>query len=210
MQTSITGNTKFFFENAYNTLELSEERKILLTAIAKKVSEDLIIGNPVNLNFICTHNSRRSQLCQVWAHYATHHFNLKNLELFSGGTSVTAFFRNTVKTLQAVGFHFNLSVFSHENPVYSIANDINAEKILGFSKLYNDPSNLSPFFAITTCNNADENCPFISEAVQRFHLPFIDPKAHDNTELQEEKYLETNKQVAGEMHFLFLTISKLV
>lgn len=210
MQTSITETTENFFKSALNNLKLPSERKTLLTAIAKKAVEDLKKDQVVNFNFICTHNSRRSQLCQVWAHFATHYYKLQNIQLFSGGTAVTAFYRNTVKTLQAVGFSFHLSEFSHKNPTYLISNNSHKETLLAFSKLYDDASNNQPFFAITTCNNADENCPFIPEAVQRFHLPFIDPKAHDDTDLHEEKYMETNKSIAGEMHFLFLTISQLV
>jgi len=210
MQTSITETTENFFKSALNDLELTNERKSLLTAIAKKAVIELKNNRTVNFNFICTHNSRRSQLCQVWAHYATHYFKLKNIENFSGGTAVTAFFRNTVKTLQEVGFDFHLSEFSHKNPKYLISNDSHSETLLAFSKLYDDQANSHPFIAITTCNNADENCPFIPDVVHRFHLPFVDPKAHDNTDLQEEKYMEANKRIAGEMHFLFLAISQLV
>ncbi|MBL4745518.1 MAG: hypothetical protein JKY08_04050 [Flavobacteriaceae bacterium] len=210
MQSSITGNTENFFKNAYNSLPLSEARKKSLTSIAKKAAEELNHGNPVNFNFICTHNSRRSQLCQVWAHFATHHFKLKNIALFSGGTAVTSFFRNTVKTLQEVGFIFHLSAFSHKNPTYLITNDGHDSSLLAFSKLVDDATNKKPFFAITTCNNADENCPFIPEAIHRFHLPFIDPKAYDDTDLQEDKYMETNRQVAAEMYFLFSSVSKLI
>ncbi len=207
MSGSITGNPEYFFKQAYNNLQLSENRKLILTAIAKEASNELLKGNPVNFNFICTHNSRRSQLCQVWAHYACHYFELENIQLFSGGTAVTAFFRNTLKTLQEVGFYFQLTVFSHKNPAYIISNPTHSHTLLGFSKLYDHSSNKKPYFAITTCNNADKDCPFIPDAMQRFHLPFIDPKAHDNTALQDQMYLETNSQIAGEMYFLFLIIS---
>ncbi|PCH78530.1 MAG: hypothetical protein COB98_00175 [Flavobacteriaceae bacterium] len=210
MQTSIVKTTENFFKSALNEEKLTPERKILLSTIAKTAVDALKKDQPVNFNFICTHNSRRSQLCQVWAHYATHYFKLENIQNFSGGTAVTAFFRNTVKTLQNVGFNFHLMEFSHANPKYIISNDHHKETLLAFSKLYDDESNSSPFIAITTCNNADENCPFITEATHRFHLPFIDPKSHDDTDLQEEKYMETNRRIAGELHFLFLTISKLI
>jgi len=210
MQPTITESTENFFKSALNSLELNPERKTLLTSIAQTAATDLSKNHPVHFNFICTHNSRRSQLAQVWAHYATHYYKLQNIENFSGGTAVTAFFKNTVKTLQNVGFNFQLKEFSHKNPHYLISNATHSETLEGFSKLYDDETNLSPYFAITTCNNADENCPFIPEAKHRFHLPFVDPKAYDNTDLQEEKYLEANKRIAGEMHFLYVTISQLL
>ncbi len=77
---------------------------------------------------------------------------------------------------------------------------------LGFSKRFDDQENKKPFIAITTCNNADTNCPFIPEATLRFHLPFVDPKSSDDTSLQEETYLKTNQQIAAEIYYIFSKI----
>lgn len=210
MTGNISINTEHFFLSALKDLQINEERKQLLSSIANFISFEIKQGNNVNLNYICTHNSRRSQLSNVWSSYAANYFNLKTIESFSGGTSVTSFYRNTVKTLQQTGFVFKLSEFSHHNPVYSIEYENCNTPIVAFSKLYNDDFNAVPFIAITTCTNADENCPFISEAIQRFHLPFNDPKTFDNTLYASEKYLETNKQIAGEIHFIFKSISSVL
>jgi len=59
---------------------------------------------------------------------------------------------------------------------------------------------------ITTCDSADENCPFIPEAIHRFHLPYTDPKHSDNTPNQSETYLKTNKEIAAQIYFLFKEI----
>jgi len=199
-------NTEHFFIEAFKELKIDDNRKELLSRIALFIVSELNDNNPVYLNFICTHNSRRSQLSQIWSSFATHYFKFNNIESFSGGTSVTAFFRNTVKTLQEVGFQFQILEFSHSNPVYKIGYENCTNPIIGFSKIYDDEHNKKPFIAITTCSNADENCPFIPEAVQRFHLPFNDPKKFDGTSVQAEKYLEASKQIAGEMHYLFKMI----
>jgi arsenate reductase len=196
-----------FFLNAYDNITLSDDRKNLLLKISEGIIEEYKKEGVVNLNFICTHNSRRSQLGQVWGFFAANHFDL-NIHSFSGGTEVTAFFKNTVKTLQKVGFTFHLGNFSHQNPKYIISFEGTSKSILGFSKRYDDAENKNPFIAITTCNNADTNCPFIPEATYRFHLPFVDPKASDNTELQDETYLKTNKQIAAEIYFIFSKIKK--
>jgi arsenate reductase len=208
MPENVAINTEQFFEKSNEDLVIDKERTDLLTKIAQFISDELKASKNVNLNFICTHNSRRSQLCQVWASYATDYFNLKNIDSFSGGTAVTAFYRNTVKTLQQVGFNFEILEFSHQNPVYKISYKNCNKPIVGFSKLYDDSYNKKPFVAITTCSNADENCPFILDAVERFHLPFTDPKISDGTELQEAHYLKTNKQIAGEIYFIFEMIKK--
>lgn len=203
MLETVSINTEHFFTSALSDLKINDERIKLLQSIALFILDELKENNSINLNYICTHNSRRSQLAQVWSSFATNYFKLNNIESFSGGTAVTAFFRNTVKTLQEVGFNFQLLEFSHQNPEYSISYKDCLNPIVGFSKLYDNEHNKKPFIAITTCSNAGENCPFIANAIKRFHLPFNDPKNFDNTLYQSEKYLEANKQIAGEIHYIF-------
>jgi len=199
-------SVKSFFENANKTILITDERKALLKNIAKFIIDELEDRDKINLNFICTHNSRRSQISQVWAFYAATYFELP-INAYSGGTETTAFHRNTVKTLQDVGFNFNVENFSHQNPKYSISFKGTDKTILGFSKKYDDPTNEYPYVAITTCGHADENCPFIPDALKRFHLPFEDPKSSDNTPLQKEAYLKTNQRIAAEIFIIFNEIS---
>lgn len=201
--------TKSFFENAFKRNSISEDRSKLLLKIAETIAKEYTTKEVVNLNFICTHNSRRSQLGQIWGFYAAHYFNL-NINSFSGGTEVTAFYRNTVKTLQKVGFLFQLVDFSHQNPKYEISFDGAKKTVLGFSKLYDDSENKDPYMAITTCDSADKNCPFIPSAMYRFHLPFVDPKHSDGSITQDETYLKTNKQIAGEVYYIFSQVKKLL
>lgn len=209
MSKTSTISTEKFFKLASKKINLAEERKKTLYRISETVAKEYVKNNVVNLNFICTHNSRRSQLGQVWAFYAANYFDL-NINAFSGGTEVTAFYRNTVNTLKSVGFDFNIEEFSHENPKYSISFSGTQKTILGFSKRFDNPINKEPFIAITTCNNADKNCPFIPTAIERFHLPFVDPKFSDGTPEQKEAYLKTNEQIAAEVYFIFTEIKNLI
>ncbi len=209
MLSTSTISVENFFVNAYKKATISDERKTLLLKISDAIAKEHTLNKEVNLNFICTHNSRRSQLGQVWSFYAAHYFKL-NINAFSGGTEVTAFYRNTVKTLQKVGFEFQLIDFSHQNPTYQISFKGTKKAVLGFSKFYSDSLNKEPFMAITTCNNADINCPFIPTASHRFHLPFVDPKYSDGSDTQEETYLQTSQQIAGEIYFIFSEVKKLV
>ena len=206
---SPTISIKSFFESAYKKYSLTNERENKLVAISKKIAEEYILNKSVHLNFICTHNSRRSQLGQVWGFYAAQYFDL-NITSFSGGTEVTAFYRNTVKTLQKSGFSFSLENFSHQNPKYLISFSGSKNNLIGFSKLYDNPINIEPYIVITTCDSADENCPFIPSAIHRFHLPFVDPKHSDGTENQEEVYLQTNKQIAAEVYYIFSKVKELI
>lgn len=206
---TIVTSTENFFKNAAKNSEIDIEREKLLSKIGAEIAKEYSKSELVNLNFICTHNSRRSQLGQVWSFFAANYFNL-NINAYSGGTEVTAFHRNTVETLQTVGFNFNVDDFSHQNPKYLISFNGTKKSILGFSKRFDNAANPEPFIAITTCNNADTNCPFIPTASHRFHLPFVDPKASDNTDHKDETYLKTNKQIAAEVYFIFSEVKKLL
>jgi arsenate reductase len=206
---TIVTSTENFFKNAAKNSKIDIEREKLLSKIGAEIAKEYSKSELVNLNFICTHNSRRSQLGQVWSFFAANYFNL-NINAYSGGTEVTAFHRNTVETLQTVGFNFNVDDFSHQNPKYLISFNGTKKSILGFSKRFDNAANPEPFIAITTCNNADTNCPFIPTASHRFHLPFVDPKASDNTDHKDETYLKTNKQIAAEVYFIFSEVKKLL
>ena len=196
-------STKTFFEEARKEAIISDERISLLDNIAHTIIEEYKDREKINLNFICTHNSRRSQLAQVWSFYATEYFNLNNFFTYSGGTETTSFHRNTVKCLQKTGFDFNIIDFSHQNPRYLISFKGTKKSILGFSKSYDNPNNSFPYIAITTCDSANEKCPFIPDAITRYHLPFSDPKVSDNTNLVDETYLNSSKQIAGEIFYIF-------
>ncbi|MDB2385307.1 hypothetical protein N9V96_02425 [Polaribacter sp.] len=201
MPTTINTSVVNFFKSAVKKTKITEDRKELLLKISKTVATELSSGAEVNLNFICTHNSRRSQIAQVWGFFFADYFDL-NIQSFSGGTEVTAFYRNSVKTLQSAGFLFQLQDFSHQNPKYSISFGDKKKTITGFSKRYDHVENKEPLIAITTCDSADAKCPFIPSALHRFHLPFTDPKFSDGTVNAENEYLKTNMQIASEIHFI--------
>lgn len=203
-------NVKRFIEQAKNSITITNERNELLMLIADKIVEEYKEREKLNLNFICTHNSRRSQMAQVWAFFAIEYLNIGNIHSYSGGTEVTAFHRNTVKCLQKVGFEFSVLDFSHQNPRYSISFKDTDKSILGFSKIYDNEVNGYPYIAITTCDNADQNCPFIPDAIHRFHLPYTDPKTSDHTEQQHERYLKTCQQIAYEIFTIFEEVKSLL
>ncbi|MCG1037755.1 hypothetical protein [Polaribacter sargassicola] len=207
MSMTSTISTEKFFLNAFEKTFLNSERRDILLNIANKIIEEYNNNKLVNINFICTHNSRRSQMAQVWAFFAAQYFNL-NINSFSGGTEITSFNRNTIKTLQKASIKFQLDDFSHQNPKYLISFKGISKTLLVFSKRYDYKENKTPFIAITTCDNANAKCLFIPEASRRFHLPFEDPQSSENTELRDKKYLEINEKIAAEIYFIFLEINK--
>ena len=188
--------------------EISEERLAILDPIVTHISEEIKANKAINLNFICTHNSRRSHLSQVWAQTIAKFYNISNVYCFSGGTEVTAMFPSSGIALQDAGFLVK-KLTDSKNPIYSISSDENALPILGFSKRYDDDFNpKNDFTAILTCSSADKDCPYIPGANKRIALTYEDPKAFDNTPQQREMYAARSKQIATEMKYIFSKVAK--
>ncbi len=191
-----------------NFSAISENRKLILQPLIDFIQDKTNQQKKIQLNFICTHNSRRSHLSQVWAQTLAQYYNILNVTCFSGGTEATAMFPMVVKTLNKSGFEIVVKT-EGVNPVYQIEFTKITTPIICFSKTYDDTYNpQSEFAAILTCSSADENCPFITGAEKRIPITFEDPKAFDNSPLQEVKYLERSLQIAGELKYVFSQIKK--
>ena len=182
---------------------IPEERKTILQPLIDFINEKEEVGEEINLNFICTHNSRRSHLAQIWAQVMAAYFKVKNVHCFSGGTEATSLFILVKETLEEIGFVFKTDS-EGTNPRYRIYFSEEEAPIVGFSKKFDDSFNPNDFFtAIMTCSHADENCPFISGAEKRIPITYEDPKEFDNTPFQKEKYKERSLQIASEMSYVF-------
>jgi arsenate reductase len=187
-------------------ISVSDERKALLQPLVDYIQNKVNLQEQIRLNFICTHNSRRSHLSQIWAQTMAFHFNIKNVFCYSGGTEATAMFPKVAETLTNQGFEIQ-KISDIENPVYAVKFDENQHSIICFSKTYFDEFNpKTNFSAIMTCNNADEGCPMVFGAEVRFPIKYDDPKAFDGTELMNEKYAERSLQIASEMYYVFSQI----
>lgn len=187
---------------------ISEERKNTLQPLIDFVQQKVINRQEININFICTHNSRRSHLSQVWAQVASAHFNIPNVHCYSGGTEETSLFPKVAETLTNQGFNI-FKIADTNNPVYAIKYSDNALPVIGFSKKYDSPFNpVSAFTAIMTCSQADGGCPFIAGAEKRIPITFEDPKISDNTPEQSQVYAERSLQIATEMFYVFSKVSQ--
>lgn len=185
---------------------ISAERKIVLQPLIEYVQNKVNQKQEVRLNFICTHNSRRSHLSQIWAQTMAFHFGIQNIFCYSGGTEATAMFPKVGETLANQGFQIH-QLSEETNPVYAVKFDANQHPIICFSKTYFDAFNSkTQFGAIMTCNNADEGCPMVFGAEARFPIKYDDPKAFDGTDLMDTKYAERSLQIASEMYFVFSQI----
>lgn len=186
--------------------KITAERKEVLQPLIDFIQLKANDNSEIRLNFICTHNSRRSHLSQVWAQTAAYYFDVKNVFCYSGGTEATALFPKVAETLKKSGFIIKM-LSEENNPVYAIKFASTESPVIGFSKAYDDDFNPeSGFAAIMTCSQADNGCPFIAGAEKRIPITFEDPKAFDNTPQQTEKYEERSLQIATEMFYVFSKI----
>jgi arsenate reductase len=197
---------KYYIEKL-DTATLAEERKGLLKPLIDYINSKVSESQPILLNFICTHNSRRSHLAQIWAQTAAAYFNIQNVACFSGGTEATALFPMVITTLEKAGFK-NSKENEDNNPVHKISYSETAPTILAFSKKYDDAANpKSGFAAVMTCSQADAGCPFVAGSEKRISIMYEDPKVSDGTPLQQQVYKERNEQIATEMKYVFSKIS---
>lgn len=186
---------------------ISPHRILLLHPLVEYIQQKVEMQQQVRLNFICTHNSRRSHLSQVWAQTMAANYDVPGVYCYSGGTRATALFPAAASTLEQQGFEIT-KLSQDMNPVYSIKFAESAHPVIGFSKVYDHPFNPSSgFAAIMTCSQADAGCPFIAGAEKRIALTYEDPKAFDGTAQQGEMYMRRSLQIASELKHVFSKIN---
>jgi len=181
-------------------------RKQKLIELASHLKVALNSSNKLNLLFVCTHNSRRSHMGQVWGQLAANYYKMDNVNSFSAGTEVTELNSNVIEMIQKVGC--KVSTFQNgSNPAYLIEFGQN-QSLTCFSKLIEHESNpKAGFFAIMMCTEAEANCPFVPGAIHRIGLPFDDPKAYDNTLKVSDAYLSTFEEIGVQILYLFNQIN---
>ncbi|MBN1302624.1 MAG: hypothetical protein JW995_15505 [Melioribacteraceae bacterium] len=188
-------------EKSFNLI--SQDRKSILENFAGYISDKLKSGEEIKLIFICTHNSRRSHISQIWAQTAAEYYSIPDIKCFSGGTEATAFNPRAVKAMQKAGFRIETKDDS-DNPVYLVYYSDDKKPVECFSKVYSDEYNpQKDFAAIMNCSDADENCPVVFGAEARFPVRYDDPKEFDGTEFEQEKYDERVEEIGREMLYVF-------
>lgn len=197
--------TAFISRCITNFDSISKDRKLLLDELSLFV-QNRKNESSINLIFVCTHNSRRSHLSQVWAQVAAHYYGTNNVNSYSGGTEATAIFPVILDTLKSTGFEIE-KLSAEDSSIYALKYSENEMPIIGFSKEFNHAFNpKNDFAAVMTCTDADENCPLIPNST-RISLPYNDPKVFDNTPEQESKYRERSEEIATELFYAFSKIN---
>lgn len=185
---------------------ISNNRQKILQPLIHYLSSKIESKDLVRLNFICTHNSRRSHLSQIWAQTMAAYYGIDNVFCYSGGTEATAMFPKVGETLNSQKFKI-LNLSKGDNPIYAIKFSENEPAVIAFSKTFNSEFNpTSNFAAIMTCSSADEACPMVLGCDKRIAITYEDPKKSDGTPQQTETYLNRSLQIATEMKFVFSSL----
>lgn len=183
--------------------QIPSDRKSQLQLLATYIRSKYHDGVTPHLTVICTHNSRRSHMGQLWLAVAAEYYGLPELKSYSGGTEATAFFTNAVHALRKVGFAITGNR-GHDNPRYMVQWSDHMDPQPAFSKKYDQspPNPSTDFGAIMVCNSAAEACPVVTGADFRIALPFDDPKAYDGTKLAAIKYYERALDIGREILYV--------
>jgi arsenate reductase len=184
------------------------ERKEVLDAIAADVTARLKAGKRADMTFICTHNSRRSHMSQIWAATAAYYYGLDNVHTFSGGTQATACNCRTVAAMRRVGFEIE-DATTGDNPTYLVRYAADRPVIRAYSKLYNADGNpRRDFIALMTCSVADKSCPVVEGAVSRYAIHYVDPRLCDDTPTETKAYNARCREIAQEMFYIMSEVRK--
>ena len=188
--------------------KIPADRQKDLNKVVAYINAKLKAHETAQLTFICTHNSRRSHLAQIWAETAVAFYGLEGVVAYSGGTETTAMNSRTVDALRRVGFSITDST-GGTNPVYLIKYSDNKPEIRGYSKLYNAEANpQSKYAALMTCSQADKSCPFVTGSETRIAIHYDDPKIADNTPEEKALYDERTEQIGREMFYIMSQVIK--
>ena len=132
----------------------------------------------MNVLFLCTGNSCRSQIAEGWAH----HFNYDWIQVQSAGIEAHGKNPRAIAVMQEVG----IDISSQES-----------------TKLTHDML-FSTDYLITVCGHADEHCPELPKKILKEHWPLFDPaKATGSEEEIMEMFRESRNDIQQRVKDLF-------
>jgi arsenate reductase len=182
---------------------IPSDRRDELAKVADYIRDRLSNATPAKLIFICTHNSRRSHLSQIWAQVAAEFYGLAGVQTYSGGTEATAMNPRAVAALQRSGLKIHTDNPTASNPLYNVTTSDSSAPQLCFSKVYSDPTNPSSgYCAVMTCSQADDACPLVQGCDLRMPIRYEDPKIADDTAFEAIRYDERSSQICTEMLYM--------
>lgn len=150
---------------------------------------------PIQLLFVCTHNSRRSQLSEA---LASHRWQGDpRITMRSCGTEQTACHPSTAQALEDLGWE----VQDLGNGRFQVQRDLTTHNL--WSKTFDEVPRDLPIVAMMTCAEADKACPAIVGAVARIPWRYPDPKIADGTPESRATYRAVAEAIARDLDALY-------
>ena len=159
------------------------------------IGMDKLIDCCKTIVFLCTHNSRRSQLCEVWGNYFAYVYN-RNINILSAGAVKTKVYKEVYKSLERVGVKVD------KNSSVNIENIT----IAPFSKTLTEVKE-KEFMSIMTCSDSEKTCPADPRSIINLQLFYEDPRRYDNTPDEAEEYDKTSFMIATEINYILKKIN---
>ncbi len=127
----------------------------------------------LNVLFLCTGNSCRSQMAEGWARA------LKGdvIEAYSAGIETHGLNPNAVKVMAEAGVDISKQTSKNVNTLLDIPFD----------------------YVVTVCGHANEHCPFFPGAAKVVHVGFQDPPAMAKLVESDEEKLNCYRRVRDEI-----------
>ncbi|MDX5320843.1 MAG: hypothetical protein LPK45_07035 [Bacteroidota bacterium] len=193
------------FLESLSLSEPHEERDAKWQNLAAKISADDFSGA---VDFICTHNARRSAISQSLFAALAHEHSFDKLISWSGGAEVTFIHPNTIAALQRIGFRLSEKQ-GEENPVYFLRFSDEQDALRLFSKKFDDETTPGPYHAVLVCSKGDAACPFIPMVKTRNLIPFEDPGYADGTPEADQAYDQAVKEIGSDLKKFFSYLTAL-
>ena len=187
------------FKTALHQIDsIKSGRLDVLDKIASKITSRLKLDLKANVVFVCTHNSRRSQIAEVSLRSFLKVLQIPEISVFSCGTEKTGIPDQIVRLLEGLGFE-----------VLKTGEFINVgSEITLSSKTFDDPGLPPNLLAIMVCDHASESCPFVPSFSERISLEFQDPKSADGSPQETVSYENAWKKISREMAYLALKLEE--
>ncbi len=200
---TLSSSLKAYLDNLSRELPtVLQNRQSILSELRSYIREKSEKGKTAQVLFVCTHNSRRSQLAQVWLDAGAAFYGFSALKTYSGGTKATAVHPFTLAALQRAGWQVDQPGTSlSANRHYRLKE---SPDIVLFSKTYDHSDNpKSEFIAVMVCSEADADCPYVAGAEKRLSLPYEDPGDYDEKADADAQYDRIGREIAREMLWVF-------
>lgn len=178
---------------------INGDRREALDKLGQHIAERIKVNKEAVVKFVCTHNSRRSQLAEFMLDVLARDRGY-NVIALSAGTESTAFNPRMVTAITSLGFE--IEKYGHEtNPLYIYK--ASGDDYYYYSKKYDE--DIIPYedtIIVTVCGDANENCPVIPGSFTRMHIGYVDPKASDNSPQEAETYSQKVLEIGSEMLYI--------